>query len=270
VTAGAIREASLADLFDVTDAWGCWRAGTKAFGTPVTFGGQLIGLAVLCAMRSAGADFSPTCVQAQMLDAGRAGSAVDIAAANVREGRGSRHRHVVVSQDGRDLAHVAVILERPRDDEVADQSVAAPVLPGPDAIEDRSSPFVTRWSFDEVDVRHASRADSLSLHPVWVRPRRHLPDSPEVHAAALAFVSDMGLVVAAARDVDLHTTVPVTVDHTVWLHGPARFDDWLLLDAGRVIRTGDRALVGGSLFAADGRLVATIAQGVRLRAGTRG
>ena len=87
---------------------------------------------------------------------------------------------------------------------------------------------MARWGFDEVEVVHH---DPEAIHPLWVRPRVGLPDDPALHAAAIAFISDMALVMVVHEAVgDPHAT-PLTVDHTIWFHGVPRFDDWLYLDA---------------------------------------
>jgi acyl-CoA thioesterase-2 len=98
-----------------------------------------------------------------------------------------------------------------------------------------------------------------------VKPRVGLPDDPALHAAAIAFVSDMALVLVAHEAGGDPSATPLTVDHAIWFHGVPRFDDWLFLDARLSSRQGDHALVFATITGAEGDLVATVCQGVRLK-----
>ena len=58
-----------------------------------------------------------------------------------------------------------------------------------------------------------------------------------------------------------------SVDHAMWFHQPFRVDEWLLHVMDSPVAHGARGLVRGSIFARDGRLVASTAQEglIRLR-----
>src|SRR5262249_10550850 len=104
---------------------------------------------------------------------------------------------------------------------------------------------------------------------LWVRPRGVLPDDPLVHAAALVFASDRGLLSTAARPHGIMWGARhgASLDHAVWLHGTVRFDGWVLFTSASPIAGAGRALVLGSLWARDGRRLASIAQEGVIRAG---
>lgn len=178
----------LADLFVVTgEGTGCY-ADTNVISAPSIFGGQLFGLAVIAAAQSAEGSWVPVSLQAQLLDRGVAGSGIDIAVTNLRDGRSTLHRSLAMSQDGRPIAAVHVALEPvPLDAGTRPEPASDPHIVAPTASDPRS-PFVTRWGFDEVEVVHR---DPEAIHPLWVRPRVGLPDNPALHAAAIAFISDM-------------------------------------------------------------------------------
>ncbi len=99
---------------------------------------------------------------------------------------------------------------------------------------------------------------------MWIRPRGRLPGTAGLDGAALAFVSDLGLVLVASDELDRADVLPVTVDHTIWFHGPPVFDSWVLLTAKLVQRHGAQALVQGQLSNESGGPIATIVQGVHL------
>jgi acyl-CoA thioesterase-2 len=253
-------EARVEDLFEVWGQGEARRARTHEISSPSVFGGQLFGLAVVAATDSAGPEFGPVSMHAQLLDRGVAGTDIDMLVTNVRDGRSSRHRSVTQLQGGRPIASIQLALGLPSDDDVRfprEFEQLMPPLPS-----DHLSPFVTRWGFDQLDVVHV---DTERAHPMWVKPRVALTDDLTMHAAALAFISDMGLVLAAREAGDDLATPPLTVDHAIWFHGSPRFDGWVLLDAKLSARHGDHGLVAATLTDVQGNLLATIAQGVRFK-----
>ena len=96
-----------------------------------------------------------------------------------------------------------------------------------------------------------------------------LPDDPVVHRALLAYVSDHGLLSAAMLPHGLSFTQSTlrmaSLDHAMWFHRDFRLDDWLLYVTDSPNAGGARALSRGSIFARDGRLVASTAQEGMLR-----
>jgi acyl-CoA thioesterase-2 len=102
---------------------------------------------------------------------------------------------------------------------------------------------------------------------VWLRPRGTLPDDPLLHAAVLAYASDRTLLRTAARPhgEPWRLRVAASLDHAMWLHRPARFDDWLLYVVESPVAHGARALVVAAIYRRDGIRVATVAQEGLLR-----
>ena len=52
----------------------------------------------------------------------------------------------------------------------------------------------------------------------------------------------------------------MSLDHAVWLHQPARWDDWLLVTTRSDIAADGRALTRREVYTQAGERVATIAQ----------
>jgi acyl-CoA thioesterase-2 len=94
---------------------------------------------------------------------------------------------------------------------------------------------------------------------LWVRIREPLQADPNDAACALAFLSDMCTGLSRAPDVQDVGLMP-SIDHSVWLHRPAQPNEWMLLDLEPVSTAGGRGVYTGHLFAADGTLLATLAQ----------
>ena len=108
--------------------------------------------------------------------------------------------------------------------------------------------------------------ERLAPHREWLRPRVPLPPDPRLHAAALAFASQF----YSQWEFEWRTGPGFAhdrfaiLDHSVWLHGPARWDDWLLVDASCDVSRGGRALGHRRLFARDGRLLASVTHAGRV------
>jgi acyl-CoA thioesterase II len=79
-----------------------------------------------------------------------------------------------------------------------------------------------------------------------------------VHAAVLAYASDIssGLIAFEAGGA---ITGP-SLDHAVWFHRPARMDGWTWQDLAPRTVAGGRGWYTGSIHAADGSRIASVAQ----------
>lgn len=129
--------------------------------------------------------------------------------------------------------------------------------------------YDSRW-FDSRDIP-AGGASGVAPHArlSWFRARAPLPDDPALHVRALVYLTDHGATRAVrephAADPRIERRVSVSLDHSVWLHAPARVDEWVLLELHAVHTGAGRGLALGSLRSEDGRLVATVAQEALLR-----
>jgi acyl-CoA thioesterase II len=104
---------------------------------------------------------------------------------------------------------------------------------------------------------------------VWIRTNGDLPDDPLLHAAMVAYASDMTLLSTA--------TLPhratfqggeymiASLDHVMWFHRPLRADVWLLFRVHSPSAGGARGFANGSIFTPDGHLAVSIAQEGLLR-----
>ena len=107
-----------------------------------------------------------------------------------------------------------------------------------------------------------------STRRVWMRATVDLPDDPDVHASVLAFMSDMGVVMAARPPSEgalWESFMAASLDHAVWFHRPLRADQWLFYDLHALTNASARGLVRGTMHTEDGRLVASVTQESLLR-----
>jgi acyl-CoA thioesterase-2 len=96
----------------------------------------------------------------------------------------------------------------------------------------------------------------------WQRPTAPLPAEPLIHAAALAWVSDGPVIGVVAGQLDLPDAPGkgASLNHAIWWHAPPRWDGWLLYAAEARAAFADRGLQMGRIYAADGTLLASVAQ----------
>jgi acyl-CoA thioesterase-2 len=104
---------------------------------------------------------------------------------------------------------------------------------------------------------------------VWLRTRRSLPDDPDLHRAALAYLSDMTIQESVLRAHGVAWSTPglkvASLDHAMWWHRFARVDDWLLYVQESPSARGGRGLSNGRIYSSDGTLVASVAQEITIR-----
>ena len=97
---------------------------------------------------------------------------------------------------------------------------------------------------------------------VWMRPAGPVPDDPRLHEALLVYASDRTLLSTAARPHGLPwgRRMVASLDHAMWLHRPARFDDWVLFASHSPVAHAARGLVLGGMYDRKGARIASVAQ----------
>jgi len=109
-----------------------------------------------------------------------------------------------------------------------------------------------------------SREPREPIQHIWMRPNGPVPDDPLVHLGLLAYASDFTLLDTALIkhgkllfDSEMQLA---SLDHAQWFHRPIRFDDWVLYSQDSPNAGGARGFCRGSIFARDGRLLASTVQ----------
>jgi len=156
-------------------------------------------------------------------------------------------------------------------------------LPGPDELPDVEShleglhPMSKRLFTDRpVDVRHipspiyvSVEGERVARQAVWMRVRRRITDEPAVHRAALAYLSDLTIQESILRAHGVAWATPglkvASLDHAMWWHRPGRADEWMLYVQESPSARGGRGLASGRIYAADGVLLASVAQEIMVR-----
>ena len=214
------------------------------------YGGQVAAQALYAAGRTVPAERLPHSLHGYFL---RQGSSVRPTVFQVdrdRDGHSFSARRVVAIQEGEVIFNMSASFAAPRGG--ADRDATAPQLPAPDPL--------PRWNL----ARHASfemrTADTGRRLPVrfWLRSLVELPADPLLHAAVLAYASDLSTGLVALED-DEAEAGP-SLDHAVWFHRPARMDGWTWHELEPHAVSGGRGWYTGAIYAADGSRIASFAQ----------
>jgi acyl-CoA thioesterase-2 len=99
---------------------------------------------------------------------------------------------------------------------------------------------------------------------VWMRAVSEIGSDPHMHQVILAYASDMNLLSTAMRPHGVIWQTPglqsASLDHAMWFHKPSNFNNWHLYSQDSPSASGGRGFVRGSIYDADGNLVASVAQ----------
>ena len=276
---------ALLDLETLED--GLYRGKQPETSLQRVFGGQVAGQALAATIRTVEAGRSVHSLHAYFLRPGDVSVPILYAVENTRDGRSFSTRRVVARQHGRPIFYMATSHQVPEDG-LEHQDVMPAVAPPEDCPElgevlatrtNRSRDLWDReWA--ALDVRYAGDSRqggglSDTEHPavarVWLRASGRLSEDRAVHAAVLAYASDLTLLSASVVPHGVYIgdprLVPASLDHAMWFHRPFRADEWLLYDQVSPSASGGRGLATGRLFTQRGRLIASVAQEgmVRLR-----
>lgn len=233
------------------------------------FGGLLIGQALRAGQLTVPDDGGVRPVHvlhASFVSAGRGGQVVRYDVERTRDGASFTTRRIVARQDH------GVVLVMTADFHADEpgleyETPPTPGIPRPEELP--SGRYASRW-FDARDVPVDAVEGRLPHgRRAWYRPRVPVPDDGLFQLQCLAYVSDHGPTRAArephaALDDDARRQ-SVSLDHSVWFHRPADVNGWLLSELIPVATGRGRGLSLGTIRAADGALLATVAQEVLLR-----
>jgi acyl-CoA thioesterase-2 len=251
------------------------------------FGGQVAGQALVAAARTVDADRMVHSLHAYFLRPGDTKVPIVYDVERMRDGRSFSTRRTVARQHGRPIFAMTTSFQVPETG--LDHQDPMPEVVGPlecpelgDVLAGLTGRPRDDWDREwaALDVRYAgdSREGGTlhdDAHPalarVWLKASGPVADDPVLHAAVLAYASDLTLLSATVIP---HGTYigdprlqPASLDHAMWFHRPLRVDEWLLYDQVSPSAAGGRGFATGRLFTEDGRLVATAVQEglVRLR-----
>jgi acyl-CoA thioesterase-2 len=250
---------------------------------PRIFGGQVLAQALTAAGRTIDDERYVHSLHAYFLRQGDPKIPIVFEVDRIRDGGSFTTRRVVAVQHGRAIFNLAASFQV--HESGPQHGDPMPEVPRPDVLPEY---LVPRWPpsdagepidrspdvRDGIDIRavgdsalgprvpgDASRSPDQSF---WFRARGSLRDEPRLHAAVVAYASDLTLLGTAARPHQVpegaRPYMMATLDHCMWFHRPFRADDWLLYTTHSPAADGGRGMATGQIFRADGQLAITVAQ----------
>ncbi|MGZ4616816.1 MAG: acyl-CoA thioesterase [Actinomycetes bacterium] len=251
------------------------------------FGGQVAGQALVAAVRAVAADRLVHSLHAYFLVPGDTSVPILYDVEATRDGRSFSTRRVVARQRGRTIFYMTVSFAVP--EEGLEHQDPMPQVPAPEDCPELGDLLASmtgrprdEWDREwaSLDVRYVgdSRPGGALVNPshpalarVWLRASGTLGDDPALHAAVLAYASDLTLLGVSLVPHGLFIgdprLSPASLDHAMWFHRPFRADEWLLYDQVSPSASLSRGFATGRLFTVDGQLVASVVQEglIRLR-----
>jgi len=226
------------------------------------YGGLVIAQALRAAMRTVDSEGHVVhSLHAYFILGGNPCEPVRYEVDRLRNGRSFTTRQVVARQSGGAILNLSASFQKPEEGpDVSSVSFPRDVRP-PEGLPSSG------WGI-ALDLRLEVESRTPPCLRQWVRFTDAIADHPDDHYAALAYLSDAGLMdaVFAAHPFPLgdrkfdEVFMAASLDHVVWFHRPVRADQWLLFDMKPEQLIGSRGLATGNVFTRDGVLVATLAQ----------
>jgi acyl-CoA thioesterase-2 len=256
-----------------------FRGESRDIGAPQVFGGQVLGQALSAAAATVEARVVHS-LHAYFLRRGDCNAPIVYQVDRSLDGHSFANRRVIAIQHGQQIFNMTASFQAAEpgfDHQIAmpqvppPERLAATVAPPPALLE--RLPERVRRFFEQprpFEFRIVQNIDFVHPQPapperqVWFRAVAALPADEMLHRRLLAYVSDFFLLDTATLPHGTSFLQPsiimASIDHAMWFHRPLRLDDWLLYAMESPSASGARGFVRASVFARDGRLVASAAQ----------
>jgi len=258
-----------------------FRGRSPQVGWQRVFGGQVVGQALVAAVRTVDPGRPPHSMHAYFLLPGDPKVPIIYDVDRMRDGKSFTTRRVTARQHGHPIFSMLVSFHTDEPDQLDHQAKM------PDVLDPESLPSESEMrakvlpSMPDPVRRYYERERPIELRPVeferylgkkypdgkfnvWVKTTGALPDDPAIHQCVLAYTSDMGLLDTAlvphGRTLFEKEFMAASLDHALWLHRPFRADEWLLFAEDSPNLHGSRGFARGLIFKRDGTLVASVAQ----------
>ncbi|WP_299696291.1 acyl-CoA thioesterase II [Hydrocarboniphaga sp.] len=244
------------------------------------YGGQLLGQALLAATQTVAPERRVHMLQATFLRGATIDHPTTLQVQRLLDGSRYSSRHVRVSQGEQAVLDAQVSFQVAQDSPLHRQIDADPV-PDPDALTDmvdlvRNSPqkfvlgTVPLIEKHCVEMRPVAPEDFLFVANTqprlrfWLKLREPLPDTPALHDAAVAYLSDYFITFCSyglyTPMVGMRDYYVASLNHGLWFHESPRGDDWLLFDCESPATGHRRGFAVVKIFDRARRLVASATQ----------
>ena len=197
-----------------------------------------------------------------------------------RDGGSFTTRRVVAIQHGKQILNLSCSFHINEDGWTHQH--AMPDVVGPQDLKDRDKlhdevvervpekfrkDFLRKWP---IDIREVAPRDYFEpektddVNHVWFRMSEAAGSSPQMQHCLLAYASDMNLLGSSLRPHGVAWTksevMMASLDHAMWFHAPAQFQDWHLYTMDSPWSGGARGFNRGAIYDRHGTLIASTAQ----------
>lgn len=243
------------------------------------FGGHVIAQALMAAYRTV-PDRLCHSLHAYFIRPGDPAIPVIYQVDRARDGGSFTTRRVVAIQHGKQIFNMSASFHI--DEEGWNHQHTMPTVGGPEKWPSRDD--LRGTNVDKIPEKY--RADFLRERPIelrevaprdfftpevaedrnqlWFRMEAAKGQGPMMQHCLLAYASDMNLLGSSLRPHGLTwfqgSVMSASLDHAMWFHAPIEFSDWHLYDLDAPWTGKARGFNRGSVYAADGTMVASVAQ----------
>ncbi|MDP8984669.1 MAG: acyl-CoA thioesterase II [Pseudomonadota bacterium] len=256
-----------------------FRGESRDIGSPQVFGGQVLGQALMAATATV-ENRAVHSLHAYFLRRGDFNSPIVYEVDRARDGNHFSTRRVVAIQHGAQIFNMSASYQS--DEQGVSHQTSMPEVAAPDDLPElawyfrdvlqnlgpgmrrvlqKNRPFEFRPTQPPSFLKAEKAAPRRN---VWFRAIDRLPDDEAMHRCLLAYASDFNLLDTALMPYAISIMAPdlvmASIDHAMWFHRSVRVDEWLLYSTDSPSASGARGFARGSIFARDGRLVASTSQ----------
>jgi len=258
-----------------------FRGRSPDVGWQRVYGGQVIGQALVAAVRTVDNDRTAHSLHGYFMRPGDPNAPIVYEVERIRDGRSFLTRRVVALQHGHAIFSMSVSFHKTEDG--FDHQIALPAdLPQPEDLPSEKAliekfrdhmpeNIKAYWARERpiemrlTDIsRYMTRKDREPRQYVWIRANGKMPAGLSLQQCVLAYASDFTLLDTALIahgklifDSDLQLA---SLDHALWFHRPFAADEWLLYAQDSPSAFGARGFCRGSIYTREGKLVASAAQ----------
>jgi acyl-CoA thioesterase II len=255
-----------------------FRGISDPLGPPRVFGGQVIGQALIAALRTV-EDRPCHSLHGYFLRGGDPQIPIIYEVDRIRDGKSFTTRRVVAIQKGEAIFSMSASFQKFEEGLV--HLAEMPDVPHPDDLPTEEERFEQRKSDYPKEILaqvkrerpiEMRRVENISFanpekHPpvqhIWYRSKKKLGDEHARHQCLLAYASDMGLLSTASLPhgmTFMTGLMTASLDHAMWFHRPFSFDDWILIAMESPAASGSRGFIRGNMFTESGELIGSVAQ----------
>jgi acyl-CoA thioesterase-2 len=257
-----------------------FRGESKTVGSKTVFGGQVLAQSLIAAMRTVPGERVLHSLHAYFVLPGDLERPIIFQVETIRDGGSFTTRRVKAIQKGEVifLMSASFQIREPG----LEHQIPMPGVPLPDQLasleelavqfKDQLPENLRRYlnldrpiEFKPVEmINPAIPVKQEPFRHIWMRGKGAMPDDFRQHQAVLAYTSDYNLLTTAIQphaDVTNFTRLKMaSLDHAMWFHRDFRMDEWLLYAIESPSASNARGFTRGSIFSADGKLVASVVQ----------